>query len=108
MLPKFFPFRTLVTAIAVTTILSAIGVAAADNSKEIDMSQLTCAEFLQMGRMETMMSIVWYSGWMAQKQGEFMFTPERGAMSDKKNALETACNKSKNDLVLNQLQNWTY
>ena len=57
MLPKFFPFRTLVTAIAVTTILSAIGVAAADNSKEIDMSQLTCAEFLQMGRMETMMSI---------------------------------------------------
>ena len=108
MLPKFFPFRTLVTAIAVTSILSAIGVAAADNGKEIDMSQLTCAEFLQMGRMETMMSIVWYSGWMAQKQGEFMFTPERGAMSDKKNALETACNKSKNDLVLNQLQNWTY
>ena len=108
MLPKFFSFRTLVTAIAASSILSAIAVAAADNSKAIDMSQLTCEEFLQMGRMETMMSIVWYSGWMAEKQGKFMFTPERGAMSDKKNALETACKKSKNDLVLNQLQNWTH
>ena len=108
MLSKFFPFRTLVIAIAITSILSAIAVAASDNSKEIDMSQLTCAEFLQMGRMETMMSIVWYSGWIAEKQGEFIFTPERGAMSDKKKVLETACNQNKNDLVLNQLQNWTY
>ena len=108
MLPKVFSFRILVPVLTITSILSAVTVAAADNSKEIDMSQLTCAEFLQMGRMETMMSIVWYSGWMAEKQGEFMFTPERGAMSDQKNVLETACNQNKNDLVLNQLQNWTY
>lgn len=108
MLSKFFPFKTLVPVIVVTSILSAIAVAAADNSKEIDMSQLTCGEFLQMGRMETMMSMVWYSGWLSEKQGEFMFTPDRGAMADKKNALDTACNQNKNDLVLNQLQNWTH
>ena len=108
MLSKFFPFRILVPAIAITSILSAMAVAAADNSKEMDMSQLTCGEFLQLGRMETMMSIVWYSGWIAEKQGEFIFTPERSAMSDKKNALETACNQNKNDLVLNQLHTWIY
>ncbi len=105
MLPKFFPLRISVVAIAVASILSAIAVATANNGKEIDMSQLTCEEFAQMGRMEKVMSTVWYSGWSAQKQGNFTFTPDRSVMSARKDSLEAACENNKNDLVLNQLSN---
>ena len=106
MQPRLFPFKTLalVTLTAAVSILSPITVTAADKDKEINMSQLTCEEFLDMGRMEKMMSLVWYSGWMAEKQGNFTFTPDRGAMSQRKDSLEDACENSKNDLVLNQLQ----
>ncbi len=102
MQPRLFPLKTLV---ALAAILSPMIVTAADDDKQIDMSQLTCGEYLEMGRMEKMMSTVWYSGWVAEKKGDFIFTPDRGAMSERKDSLEDACQNSENDLVLNQLQN---
>lgn len=102
---RLFPPKILVAMIAIASVLSPIIVTAADKDKEIDMSQLTCAEFMQMGRMEKVMSVVWYSGWMAQNKGEFMFTPDRGAMSEQKDFLETACKNNGNDLVISQLEN---
>ncbi|MDJ0634216.1 MAG: HdeA/HdeB family chaperone [Xenococcaceae cyanobacterium MO_188.B29] len=102
---KFFSAKILVAIIATASVLSPITVTAEDKDKEINMSQLTCAEFMQMGRMEKVMSVVWYSGWMAQNKGEFMFTPDRGAMSEQKDFLETACKNNGNDLVISQLEN---
>lgn len=102
---KLFPLKILIATTATASILLSATVIAADNSKEIDMSQLTCGEFLQMGRMETMMTVVWYSGWMAEKQGNFAFTPDRSAMSSQKDVLSNSCQDSSDDLVINKLQN---
>ncbi len=102
---KFFAAKILVSVIATASVLFPITVTAADKDKEIDMSKLTCAEFMQMGKMEKVMSVVWYSGWMAQNNGEFMFTPDRGVMSEQRDFLETACKNNGNDLVITQLEN---
>lgn len=104
---KLCPLETIKLAFALTvvsTISAPLIVTASDDEKTRDMAQLTCAEFMDMGRMEKVMSVVWYSGWMAEKQGDLTFTPDRGAMSERQESLETACENSQNDLVLNQLQ----
>ncbi|WP_255414027.1 HdeA/HdeB family chaperone [Pleurocapsa sp. CCALA 161] len=75
----------------------------ANSSEEIDMSQLTCTEFLAMDRMPQVMSLVWYNGFAAQKRGTFVFTPDRDNLSEQKDSLTTACEASGNDLVVEQL-----
>ena len=104
---KLLPFRTAIALSTAISILSPVTVIAGDEDKAIDMSQLTCGEFLDLGRKEKMMSLVWYSGWSAETKGDFIFTPDRGAMSERKDSLEGACENSQDDLVVNQLQIWT-
>lgn len=103
MLAKFFSLRILITSIAVALMLVVITTRAAKSSQEIDMSQLTCAEFLEMDRMPQVMSIVWYNGFAAQKRGTFVFAPDRDRLSEQKESLTTACETSSDDLVVEQL-----
>lgn len=74
-----------------------------DNDQTIDMSSLTCGEFQELGRREKAMSLIWLSGWMAQQQGDFQFTPDRGVISERKDDLEKACENNDNGLVMNEL-----
>jgi HdeA/HdeB family len=103
MLAKFFSLRILITSITVALILVVITTGVAKSSQEIDMSQLSCGEFLEMDRMPQVMSIVWYNGFTAQQQGTFGFTPDRDHLSEQKNSLTTACEANSNDLVVRQL-----
>jgi hypothetical protein len=103
MLPKFFSLRIL--SIFITAVLAFLVITArvANSSEELDMSQLTCEEFLEMDTMPQVMSIVWYNGFAAQKRGTFVFTPDRGSLSEQKDSLTSACETSGNDLVVQQL-----
>ncbi|PSB09014.1 hypothetical protein C7B62_14670 [Pleurocapsa sp. CCALA 161] len=103
MLAKFFSFRIFSTFIAVVLMFLVITTRVANSSEEIDMSQLTCTEFLAMDRMPQVMSLVWYNGFAAQKRGTFVFTPDRDNLSEQKDSLTTACEASGNDLVVEQL-----
>ncbi|MGL4880594.1 MAG: HdeA/HdeB family chaperone [Waterburya sp.] len=76
---------------------------AANSSEEMDMSRLTCEQFLDMNTMEQVMSIVWYNGWVAKEQGTFMFQPDRDYLSEQKDSLTTGCEGNVNDLVVKQL-----
>lgn len=100
---KLLSFRIAIALTTTLLILSPTTAIATDDDKTIDMSNLTCGEFEDLGRMEKMMSLMWLSGWMAQQQGDYSFTPDRGAMSDRKDALEAACENNENDLVMNRL-----
>jgi len=103
MLVKFFTSKRLITLIAVALMFVVITTRAASSSQEIDMSQLTCEQFLQMDRMPQVMSIVWYNGFAAQKRGTFVFTPDRDNLSEQKDSLTTACEAGGNELVVEQL-----
>ncbi len=103
MLAKFFSFRILSTFIAVVLMFLVITTRVANSSEGIDMSQLTCTEFLEMDRMPQVMSLVWYNGFAAQKRDTFVFTPDRDNLSEQKDSLTTACEASQNDLVVRQL-----
>jgi HdeA/HdeB family len=103
MLPNFFSFRILITLITAVLILLVITARIANSSEEIDMSQLSCGEFLEMDRMPQVMSIVWYNGFAAQERGTFVFTPDRDHLSAQKDSLTTACEANSNDLVVRQL-----
>jgi HdeA/HdeB family len=103
MLVKFFTSKRLITLIAVAFMFLIITTRAASSSQEIDMSQLTCEQFLQMDRMPQVMSIVWYNGFAAQKRGSFVFTPDRDNLSEQKDSLSNACETSGNGLVVQQL-----
>jgi hypothetical protein len=103
MLAKFFSLKILITLIAVALMLVVITTKAAKSSQEIDMSQLSCGEFLEMDRMQQVMSIVWYDGFAAQKRGTFIFAPDRDHLSEQKESLTTACESRENDLVVKQL-----
>jgi hypothetical protein len=103
MLTKFFSLRVLITSIAVAFVFLVITTRVAKSSQEIDMSQLTCGEFLEMDRMPQVMSIVWYNGFAAQERGTFAFTPDRDHLSTQKESLTTACETSGDDLVVKQL-----
>ncbi len=103
MLAKFFSLRIFSTFIAVVLMFLVITTRVANSSEEIDMSQLTCTEFLEMDRMPQVMSLVWYNGFAAQKRGTFVFTPDRDNLSEQKDSLTTACEASENDLVVRQL-----
>lgn len=103
MLVKFFTSKRLITLIAVALMFVVITTRAASSSQEIDMSQLTCEQFLQMDRMPQVMSIVWYNGFAAQKRGSFVFTPDRDNLSEQKDSLSNACETSGDGLVVQQL-----
>ncbi|MEM7760670.1 MAG: HdeA/HdeB family chaperone [Cyanobacteria bacterium P01_A01_bin.40] len=90
----------LITALA---ILSPTIVIAEDSGKTIDMAQLTCEEFTNLGRMEKMMSLVWLSGWAGQRQGNFTFSADRTVMTKRKDNLEAACENNEKALVIEQL-----
>lgn len=100
---KLLPLRTAIAFITTLAILSTATVTAGNANETLDMSQLTCAEFDELGKMEKMMSLMWLSGWMAQQQGNFDFTPDRGVMSERGEALEAACENHEEDLVMNRL-----
>ncbi|MGD1917505.1 MAG: HdeA/HdeB family chaperone [Pleurocapsa sp.] len=107
---KLFPLRTAIAEltigiafVAIFTILSPALVAAKNDFLTIDMSNLTCEEFVDLGRMEKIMGLVWLSGWAAQRQGNFTFTADRTVLSKRKDALENACENNEQDLVINQL-----
>lgn len=103
MLAKFLSFRIFITSITVALMLVVITTRLAKSSQEIDMSQLTCGEFLEMDRMPQVMSTVWYNGFAAQEQGTFVFTPDRDHLSAQKDSLTTACETNDGDLVVRQL-----
>jgi hypothetical protein len=105
MLVKFFTSKRLITLIAVALMFVVITTRAAisSSSQEIDMSQLTCEEFLQMDTMPQVMSLVWYNGFAAEKRGTFVFTPDRDNLSEQKDSLTNACEASGSDLVVQQL-----
>jgi len=103
MLAKFFAFRTLITLFTAALVFIVITARIAKGSEEIDMSQLSCGNFLEMDRMPQVMSIVWYNGFAAQQQGTFVFTPDRDHLSAQKDSLTTACEANGNDLVVRQL-----
>jgi hypothetical protein len=103
MLTNFFSLKRAIALITVFLMLLVITARVANSSQEIDMSQLTCARFLQMDRMPQVMSLVWYNGFAAQKRGTFVFTPDRDRLSEQKDSLTTACEASRNDLVVQQL-----
>ena len=100
---KSLSLRKAIALITAIVILSPAVVMAEDDDKTIDMSQLTCAEFDGLGRREKMMSLIWLSGWIAQQRGNFNFTPDRSAISDRKDALEDACENNEEDLVMKVL-----
>jgi len=103
MLVEFFTSKRLIISITVTLMFVVITTRVAKSSQEIDMSQLTCGEFLEMDRMPQVMSIVWYNGFAAQERGTFAFTPDRDHLSAQKESLTTACEAGENELVVKQL-----
>ncbi|MEM6613506.1 MAG: HdeA/HdeB family chaperone [Cyanobacteria bacterium P01_C01_bin.72] len=100
---KLFSLRTAIALTTTIAILSPASVIAQDDDKTIDMLTLTCADFDDLGRMEKVMSLVWLSGWTAQQQGNTTFTPDRGAMRDRQDALKAACEDNEQALVMEQL-----
>ncbi|MEM7593460.1 MAG: HdeA/HdeB family chaperone [Cyanobacteria bacterium P01_A01_bin.83] len=81
---------SLKVAIAVTTtvpFLHPTSVAASIRDKIKNMSQLTCAEFLDMGMMQKIMSVVWLSGWTSKEQERYMFAPDLQLLSNKEDLL---------------------
>jgi hypothetical protein len=103
MLIKFFSFKNLLTLMVAVFMFLVVTAKVAKSSEEIDMSQLTCAEFLEMDTMPQVMSLVWYNGFAAEKRGNFLFTPDRDNLSEQKDSLTNACETSGNDLVVQQL-----
>jgi hypothetical protein len=103
MLIKFFSFKNLLTLMVAVFMFLVITARVAKSSVEIDMSQLTCAEFLEMDRMPQVMSLVWYNGFAAEKRGNFLFTPDRDNLSEQKDSLTNACETSGDSLVVQQL-----
>lgn len=99
---KLLSFRTAIALTTTIAIWSPATVIAEDDNKSIDMSQLTCEEFEDLGRIEKMMSLVWLSGWTAQQKGKTTFTPDRGVMSERKDALEAVCEDNEKALVIEQ------
>lgn len=95
--------RTSIALVSTIAILSPVAVIAQDDDQAINMSQLTCGEFSELGRMEKIMSVVWFTGWTAQQQGDTSFTPDRDAMTERQDALEASCENKEQDLVINQL-----
>lgn len=107
---KLLPSRTVIVKltigiafVAVFTVLSPALVATGNDSLTIDMSNLTCEEFVDLGRMEKIMGLVWLNGWAAQRRGNFTFIADRTVLSKRKDALENACENNEQDLVMNQL-----
>jgi len=100
---KLLPWKIAIALAAALAVLSPAIVVAADNAQTIDMSQLTCEEFVDLGRMEKMMSLVWLSVWAAQRQGNFIFTADRSVMTARKDNLEAACENNDRALVIEQL-----
>jgi hypothetical protein len=103
MLTKFLSLRVLSIFMAVVLMFLVVTTRVAKSSEQIDMSQLTCAEFLEMDRMLQVMSLVWYNGFAAQKRGTFEFAPDRDHLSQQKDALTTACETSGDGFVVEQL-----
>jgi hypothetical protein len=103
MLIKFFSFKNLIALMVTVFMFLVITARVAKSSQEIDMSQLTCSEFLEMDRMQQVMSLVWYNGFAAQKRDNFVFTPDRENLSKQKDSLTTACETNTGDLVVQQL-----
>lgn len=106
MLVKFFASKRLKRSIILIVgafVFLGITTRIAKSSQEIDMSQLTCGEFLEMNRMPQVMSIVWYNGFAAQERGTFVFTLDRDNLSAQKESLTTACEAGENELVVKQL-----
>jgi hypothetical protein len=103
MIAKFFSPRILITSIAVAFLFLVVTTRVAKSSQEIDMSQLSCGEFLEMDRMPQVMSIVWYNGFAAEKRGNFLFTPDRDNLSEQIDSLTNACETSGDGLVVQQL-----
>jgi hypothetical protein len=103
MLIKFFSFKKAIALMVTVFMFLVLTAKVAKSSEEIDMSQLTCEEFLEMDRMPQVMSIVWYNGFAAQKRGNFVFTPDRDNLFEQKDSLSNACETSGNGLVVQQL-----
>lgn len=106
MLVKFFApkrLKRLIVLITVTFVFLITTTRVAKSSQEIDMSRLTCGEFLEMDRMLQVMSMVWYNGFAAQKRGTFVFTLDRDSLSAQKDSLTNACEAGENELVVKQL-----
>ncbi len=106
-----FKFILLKAAVAAMTIASAFyptTVTASDDDKIKNMSQLTCEEFLDMGMMQKIMSVVWLSGWTSKEEERYMFAPDRKLLSNKEDLLEQYCQNNQQDLVLNQVPDWKY
>ncbi|MEM7591548.1 MAG: HdeA/HdeB family chaperone [Cyanobacteria bacterium P01_A01_bin.83] len=105
---KFLSLKATVATTATLSIFFSATVTAADSDKIKNMSQLTCAEFLDMGMMQKVMSVVWLSGWTSKEQERYMFAPDRNLLSNKEELLEENCKNNEQDLVLNQIPDWEY
>jgi hypothetical protein len=105
MLSKFLSLRILSIFIAVVVTFLVVTARVAKSSEQIDMSQLTCTEFLEMDRMQQVMSLVWYNGFAAEKRGTFVFSPDRDNLFEQKESLSNACETSGDSLVVQQLPN---
>jgi hypothetical protein len=104
MLSKFFSLKTLSIFIAVVSMFLVVTARGAKSSEDsIDMSQLSCMEFLEMDTMQQVMSLVWYNGFAAEKRGTFVFAPDRDSLSEQKDSLTNACETSSDSLVIEQL-----
>jgi HdeA/HdeB family len=101
---QLFSYKTAIASLITVIILSPVITIAETEGNTRDMSRLTCEEFMDMDKMEQVMSMVWYSGWSAEKQGDANFTMDRSALSEKKDSLETACDNTPQDLVVDRLQ----
>ncbi|MEM8721234.1 MAG: HdeA/HdeB family chaperone [Cyanobacteria bacterium P01_G01_bin.39] len=105
---KLFAFKTAVLFAATTPFLYSATVTASDSNKIKNMSQLTCAEFLDMGMMQKIMSVVWFSGFTSNESERYMFAPDRSLLSNKQDSLEDNCQSNQQDLVMNQIPEWEY
>lgn len=105
---KLIPFKAAIATTAVLSIFFPTTVTASDSDKIMNMSQLTCADFLDMGMMQKVMSVVWLSGWTSKDQERYMFAPDRNLLSNKEELLEENCESNEQDLVLNQIPDWEY
>lgn len=101
-------FKTAIAIAAGLSIFFPTTVTASDSSKIMNMSQLTCADFLDMGMMQKVMSVVWLSGWTSKEQERYIFAADRNLLSNKKELLEENCSNNQQDIVLNQIPNWEY
>ncbi len=99
----------LATILATTTITSAMAADTAKESpkaaKQVDLSTLTCGQFVQMSAPEAIMTLSWIDGYLTKKDGKPVWDVDTFVQHRDKLVNVCVDKDGKDKLVLEEIQN---